>query len=62
MGFTFVEVVDLFIKLHRVFNLDYNKEFKKTMQFFEYFALDILESKQFMTSKMNETAINLLGV
>lgn len=60
MEFAFIQVVDIFIKLHKVFNLEYNKEISKTMQFFEYFAYDLLDSKRFMTNRMEETAKRLL--
>lgn len=54
--FTFLQTVDMFIKLHHVFNFEYGKEFSKAMYFFEYVLYDILSSKRFMTTSMTEVA------
>lgn len=60
MGYTFIQTIDMFIKVHKVFNLEFSKEIFKAMQFFEVVAYDIQDSKRFMTNRMEEVAKLLL--
>lgn len=48
--------MDIFIKIHHVFNFEYAKEFSYMMYFFEYVVYEIAQSKRFMTPRMMEVA------
>lgn len=52
--FTFIQVVDIFIKLHHVFNFEYSKDFAKVLHFFEYTTYDIKSSERFLTPRIKE--------
>lgn len=52
--FTFVQTVDLFVKIHHVFNFEYGKEFSKFLQFFDYAVFEMQQCKRFLTPRMLE--------
>lgn len=60
-NYTFIQVIDLFIKAHNVLHLNYSKEFCKVMQFLEFFIYDLTESKCHVTTRMNEVAGRIIG-
>lgn len=53
---SFIEVVDIFIKLHHVFNFEYAREFASLMHFFEYTLFDFEQSKRFLTPRLLEVS------
>lgn len=54
--FTFVQVVDMFIKIHKIFNFKYNSKIKQFMLFLEHYLLKVKESFQHITPRNRETA------
>lgn len=55
-GYTFLQTLDMFIKVHAVFNLAYSVEINKVMHFIQYINFDMFGSKVFMTNRMTEIA------
>lgn len=46
----FISVLDLFIKIHLVFNIQYHQSLKQFMIFFENFAFNITDKTQSPTA------------
>lgn len=54
--YNFIQVFDLFVKMHHVFNFEYAKEFSKMIHFFEYAVFGFDSSKRFLSTKMLDVA------
>lgn len=49
-NWSFIQTLDLFIKIHHLFNFEYGKAFSKAMQFFDYVLYGISENYKYIRS------------
>lgn len=62
MEFSFIETVDLFIKIHKVFQLTYDPKIRTLMYFFEYFVYGIEEAKKMISKKYQDIGNVIFGL
>lgn len=53
----FIGVIDLYFKIHKVFDLQYHTHVKTAMQFLERFIYEISIDDTLITSKMRDLAL-----
>lgn len=51
-GYTFIQVVDIFIKMHHVFNFEYGTEFNRIMRFLDYVFYGVKSAQIFMSNQL----------
>lgn len=56
VGKTFLDVLNLFYKVHKVFNLKFNKNFSAVMNFIDFYIFDVKETQRFIPEKHQEIA------
>lgn len=61
-GFDFIQTVDLFCKIHRVFLLNFHSDLRQVMNFLEYFVFGFRDFKVILSSRMEELNSKLFGV
>lgn len=57
--FSFIQVIDLFFKLHKVFNLDFDKSIMQLMLFFGYFVYGMTNAQNGMHANTKKVAKQL---
>lgn len=57
-AFDFIGVVDLFFKIHKIFQLKFHDYLKTAMQFLERFIYEISIDDAFITDKMRDLALD----
>lgn len=57
--FSFLQIMDLFYKIHKVFNLQYNPHVKRMMNFIEYYVFEHKAKYIVLTPSMQELNHNL---
>lgn len=62
MEYSFIEAVDLFIKIHKVFQLKYDPKIRNIMYFFEYFVYGIQEAKKLIPKKYQDIGLSIFGI
>lgn len=61
LQYNFIQVMDLFFKVHKIFDLDFNKSIKPMMVFLEYFIYKIRETGHYLTPRIREVADKIFG-
>lgn len=61
-NFQFVDVMDLFFKVHKIFDLDFHPSNKSMMNFIEVFIFEMNRDNIVITSAMNSYAKQFLGI
>lgn len=60
MEYNFIQVIDLFFKVHKLFGQEFNTTIKPMMTFLEYYVYGMRESSHYLTPKIREAASKLL--
>lgn len=60
--YTFVQVVDFYIKLHKLFRLPYHSKIKNLMFFIEYYVYEIDGAKSFLAKKYQDIGLSIFKV
>lgn len=56
--FNFIETIDLFFKIHKIFNLKFHSNIKQLMTFLEKFVYEISVDENLITGMMRALALD----
>lgn len=59
--FSFLGVMDLFFKVHKLFNIGYHRSLKSLMVFLEKYVYDTNDSMRTLTVTVQETAAKIMN-